>query len=129
MLNILIVDDSAVMRTMIIKTFKLCGIPFGEIMEASNGKEGIEVIDTKWVDLILADINMPVMNGIEMIDKIQKNPQTADTPIIVISTESSQPRIEALKNKGVHFVKKPFTPEILRETITNIIGIKFNGKD
>ncbi len=66
-LNVLVLDDSAVMRAIIIKTLKLTGLPLGGIHEAANGKEGLEVLDANWVDLALVDINMPVMTGEEFI--------------------------------------------------------------
>ena len=67
-LNVLVVDDSAVMRAMIIKTLRLSGLPLGEVHEAANGQEGLGTLDEHWIDLVLVDINMPVMNGEEMIE-------------------------------------------------------------
>jgi two-component system chemotaxis response regulator CheY len=122
-LNILVVDDSAVMRTMIIKTLRISGLPLGEIYEASNGQEGLQVLNDNWIDLALVDINMPVMSGEEMIDAARANPETADLPIVVVSTESSETRIEMLQKKGAEFVHKPFTPESLRQTIVRMTGV------
>ncbi len=122
-LNILIVEDSAVMREMIIRTLRLSNIPLGEIYQASNGAEGLELINKHWLDLVLADINMPVMNGEEMIDKIRQNPATADLPVIIVSTESSETRIDLLTKKSDGFVHKPFSPESLREAILNVIEV------
>ncbi|HEX30052.1 TPA: response regulator, partial [Candidatus Poribacteria bacterium] len=65
-LNILVVDDSSVMRSIISRTLILSGLPLGRIYQAANGKEGLQILDRTWVDLILVDINMPVMNGEEM---------------------------------------------------------------
>jgi two-component system, chemotaxis family, chemotaxis protein CheY len=122
-INILIVEDSAVMREMIIRTLRLSNIPIGEVYQAANGQEGLDIINKNWLDLVLADINMPVMNGDEMIDKIRQNPATADLPVIIISTESSQTRIELLTKKSDGFVHKPFSPESLREAILNVIEV------
>lgn len=122
-LNILIVEDSAVMREMIIRTLRLSNLPLGEIYQASNGQEGLEIINKHWLDLVLADLNMPVMSGEEMIDKIRQNPETADLPVIIVSTESSETRIDLLMKKSDGFVHKPFSPESLRETILNIIEV------
>jgi len=127
-INILIVDDSSVMRSMILKTMHMSGIPMGEIHEATNGKEGLETLSEKWIDLVVADINMPVMNGEEMIDRMQENLDTRDIPVLVISTEGSQTRIERLKEKGVTFVHKPFTPEFVRDTIKTITGMVENNE-
>jgi two-component system chemotaxis response regulator CheY len=121
-LNILVVDDSAVMRAMIIKTLRLSGIPLGETFQAANGAEGLQVLEAKWVDLVLVDLNMPVMDGETMIKCMQQNLATKDIPVIVVSTESSQSRIDLLEKVTSGFVQKPFTPEILRDIITAATG-------
>ncbi|MDO8942701.1 MAG: response regulator, partial [Desulfobacterales bacterium] len=79
--NVLIVDDSGVMRSMIQKTMKLSGLKLGEIHQAANGREGLELLERQWIDLVIADINMPVMTGEEMIEHMQANPnlKTIDT--------------------------------------------------
>ena len=122
-LNILVVDDSAVMRKMIIKTIGMCGVPTREIKQAANGREGLEKLNKNWIDIVILDINMPVMNGEEMIDEMKQDPETKDIPVIVISTEGSSTRIERLKEKGARFIQKPFTPEIIRDTIYEVTGV------
>jgi two-component system chemotaxis response regulator CheY len=122
-LNVLVVDDSAVMRSMIIKVLRMCGVPLSEVYEASNGEEGLRAINEHWIDLALVDINMPIMTGDEMIDHVRRGPDTKDLPVIVVSTESSESRIEMLRRQGAGFVHKPFSPEILRETITGLTGV------
>jgi two-component system, chemotaxis family, chemotaxis protein CheY len=121
--NILVVDDSAVMRAMIIRILRLTGLSLGEVYEAPNGREGLKVLDEKWVDLALVDINMPVMNGEEMIDNVRNSQTTADLPIIVVSTESNVERVETIRRKNVEFVHKPFTPEVLRKTVLQLTGV------
>ena len=122
-LNILIVDDSAVMREMILKSLNMSGVSLGEVHQAANGQEGLDCMNDNWVDLIFADLNMPVMDGEEMIDRMQEAPDKDDIPIIVISTEGSETRIERLEKKGIAFIHKPFTPEIIRDTINDLTGI------
>jgi two-component system chemotaxis response regulator CheY len=122
-LNVLVTDDSAVMRAMIIKTLRLSGLPLGDIHQAANGAEGLEALDSNWIDLALVDINMPVMDGEEMIDRLRRNPDTSDLPVVVVSTESSETRINLLERKGAIFVHKPFTPEALRKTIMQMTGV------
>lgn len=122
-LNVLVVDDSAVMRSMIIKVLRMCGVPLSEVYEAANGEEGLRQINEHWIDLALVDINMPIMTGDEMIDRVRRGPDTKDLPVIVVSTESSESRIEMLKRQGAGFVHKPFSPESLRETITGLTGV------
>ena len=121
--NVLVVDDSAVMRGMIIKTLRLSGLPMGDVHEAGNGQEGLRALRKHWIDLALVDINMPVMNGEELIDQIRQEPELASVRIIVVSTESSAARIDALRQLGAEFVHKPFTPETLRDTVLRVTGV------
>jgi two-component system chemotaxis response regulator CheY len=100
----------------------MAGLTLGEIYQAANGQEGLDVLNQHWIDLVIADINMPVMNGEEMIDRMQENPETRDIPIIVVSTEGSKTRIEQLQHKGASFIHKPFSPEIIRDTVRDITG-------
>lgn len=122
-LNVLIVDDSAVVRAMIAKTLRLAGVPLAEVHEAGNGQEGLDILESHWVDLVFADINMPVMNGEEMIRRIRANPIWADLPLIIISTEGSETRINGLLDANARFVHKPFTPTRVRNVVTEMLGI------
>jgi len=122
-LNVLVVDDSAVMRSMIVKTLDMTGMELGEIHEASDGQQGLDMLEEHWVDLVLADINMPGMNGQEMIEKIRENPHWEALPIIVVSTEGSETRIEALRQLGAKFIHKPFNPSQIREMIQGMTGV------
>jgi len=122
-LNVLVVDDSAVVRAVISKTFQLAGIPVGELFQAGNGKEALEILNNNWVDLVFSDINMPVMGGIEMIEKMCEDGLLKTIPVIVVSTEGSTTRIEQLKSKGISaYIRKPFTPELVRKVVDDIIG-------
>ncbi len=122
-LNVLIVDDSAVARVMIARILRATGLPLGETMEAANGQEGLGVLAENWVDVVFADINMPVMGGEEMINRIRANPIWSDLPIVVVSTEGSKTRIDSLRAKGVEFVHKPFAPEAVRDIVMQLTGI------
>ena len=121
-LNVLVTDDSATMRAMIIKTLQMSGLPVTAYHQAANGREGLELLGREWIDVVLLDINMPEMDGIEMIEKMKANPDFAAIPLIVISTESSQTRIEEIRDKGVEFIHKPFTPEQVREVLVKVLG-------
>ncbi|TVR57858.1 MAG: response regulator [Gemmatimonadales bacterium] len=125
--NVLVVDDSAVMRTMIIRTLRMTGVRLWQIHEASHGREALEILDDHWVDLALVDINMPVMNGEEFIDRVREDPITRDLSIIVVSTESSETRINKILGRGASFIHKPFRPESLREAILNVTGMSDNA--
>ena len=121
-LNVLIVDDSAVGRMMIAKALRLSDVDVGEVFQAGDGQQGLDAMASTWIDVVFADINMPVMNGEEMIEHIRENPEWANTPIVVISTEGSQTRIERLEQKVTRFIHKPFTPETVRDIIKDILG-------
>lgn len=123
-INVLIVDDSKIMRTMILKTLQMTGIPLGEIFQAGNGREGLEALERNWIDLAIVDINMPVMNGEEMIDHMRGNPEMQDMPVVVVSTEGSETRIARLEEKGVVFVHKPFEAETIRDTILDLLKLE-----
>ena len=121
--DILIVDDSATMRKVIIRTLKMAELPLGEILEAGSGKDALETLQNRTVDIILADINMPEMTGIEMTEILQADEKTKSIPVIVVSTEASTTRIDELKQIGVKgYVHKPFTPEAIRKVVNDVLG-------
>jgi two-component system chemotaxis response regulator CheY len=122
-LNVLIVDDSAVMRAVILKTMRMSGLPLGEIYQAADGQQGLEALNANWIDLVMLDINMPVMNGEQMIEHMLADPDLRTTPVVVVSTEGSKKRIERLQSRGARFIHKPFSPEIMRDTIKKILGL------
>ncbi len=121
--NVLVVDDSAVMRQMVVRTLKMSGLPLGTVLEAGNGEQGLFVLQEQWVDLLLLDINMPVMNGEEMLRRVRANPETENLPVIVVSTEGSEARLQVLTDLGASIVRKPFAPETLRDTILRVTGV------
>lgn len=121
--NVLVVDDSAVMRAMVIKTLRLSGVPVGDVYQAANGEEGLERLRDNWVDLVLLDLNMPQMNGEELLAEIRSHPDTAAVSVIVVSTEGSEARIKRIKDLGAEFVHKPFRPEELRAVIRDLTGV------
>ncbi len=131
-LNILIVDDSVTIRTVIAKAIGMSNAPVNEIQFAANGQEALNILGKSFVDLVLVDINMPVMNGVEMIDRMQAQDTLKSIPVVVVSTEGSSTRLEELKSKGVKaFIRKPFTPEsiynVIREA-TNAYGKDADGR-
>jgi two-component system chemotaxis response regulator CheY len=127
--NVLVVDDSAVMRTMVIKTLRLSGVPVGDVYQAGNGEEGLERLRDHWVDLVLLDLNMPQMNGEELLAEIRSHPDTAAVAVVVVSTEGSEARIKRIKDLGAAFVHKPFRPEELRAVIRDLTGVSDESFD
>lgn len=122
-LNILIVDDSEIVRRVIKKTLDIAEIPYTELHEAGNGREALDILNEKWIDLIFTDINMPIMGGIEMVNRLAADDVLEDVPIVVVSTEGSKSRIDQLKKNGVSaYLRKPVTPEQLRDIVFDLIG-------
>jgi len=121
--NILVVDDSGTMRGMIKRTIGMCGLDIGEIYEAANGIEALAQMHQHCVSVILLDINMPVMNGVKLLNRIHDDQRLRDIPVIIASTEGSETRIAELMAAGARgFVRKPFRPEQLRDVLTPLIG-------
>ncbi len=118
--SLMIVDDSATMRKIIMRTVRMSGLDFERTEEAGNGAEAIEKLKAAPVDLVLCDINMPEMNGIEMVKRIRTDLKNCDsTKIIMVSTESSQELIDGVMADGANgFITKPFTPEKFYEKLS-----------
>ncbi|MFP4458834.1 MAG: response regulator [Candidatus Zixiibacteriota bacterium] len=120
--NILVVDDSATTRAVILKTIKIAGVETNEVYQASNGKEALDILNDNWIDIIFSDINMPVMGGVEMIEKMYNDGILKTIPVIIVSTEGNATRIEQLKSRGVKaYLRKPFTPESIKDVIDDIL--------
>jgi len=120
--NVLVVDDSVTVRAVIAKTLEIAGVPINELYQASNGQEALDLMAENWVDLIFADINMPVMNGIEFVERMSTEGLLGTIPVVIVSTEGSATRIEQLLRKGVSaYIRKPFTPEMLREVVDRVM--------
>ncbi|MEI6126470.1 MAG: response regulator [Pseudomonadota bacterium] len=121
--NILIVDDSKTIRSVIKKTLQIAGVPIGELYEAANGKEGLSFMKDNWIDLVFTDINMPVMTGIQMVETMAQDKMLEKTPVILISTEGSKTRIDELFKLGVKaYIRKPITPEMVRNVVKDVMG-------
>ncbi|MBN2212442.1 MAG: response regulator [Sedimentisphaerales bacterium] len=120
--KILIVDDSAITRAVLKRTIQMIDLPVEGIYEACNGKEGLAQLKKQPVDVVFTDLNMPEMNGMEMASAIQQDPQLQQIPVVVVTTESSEVRLEELIAKGARkYVHKPFTPEMIRDVLTTIL--------
>jgi len=127
--NVLIVDDSETIRRMVKRTMEIAGLDFGEVYEASNGIEALAQLNDHPVAVMLVDINMPTMNGIQLLTRMKQNHRLQGIPIVIVSTEGSQQRIEELENFGAAgYVRKPFQPEQLRDVLKPILGVKDDAK-
>ncbi len=122
-INVLIVDDSATMRGFIKRTLTSTQLSLGDLYEASNGLEGLALMEAHWVDLVLADLNMPDMTGVEMINQMSKNQVLAALPVVVISSEGDQAVLDSLSRKGVlEFIRKPFRTSLLQEVVERVLS-------
>lgn len=121
--NILIVDDSSSMRSIIAKIIKASGFNAGELLEAADGKEAMKVLASEWVDIVMTDINMPHMSGMELISEMKKDELLRSIPVLVVTTEGSDKRVqEAFKLGAMGYIKKPFLPEEIKKTLSTLMG-------
>jgi two-component system, chemotaxis family, chemotaxis protein CheY len=121
--TVLIVDDSAIVRSMVKKSIGMAGLPIGQVIEAGNGREALELLRRQWVDIVFADLNMPEMNGAELVEEMSKDAVLVATPVVIVSSEHSLAKIEELKAKGIRaYIKKPFRPEGFREVVEGVLG-------
>ena len=120
--NILIVDDSATMRKIIMRGIRQAGIDNADFEEAGDGVEGLAAVDGDQFDLILSDVNMPNMNGLDFVKEVTGK-LSSPPPIVMITTEGSEEVINEAMSRGVKgYLQKPFTPEKIQETIGPLLS-------
>jgi two-component system chemotaxis response regulator CheY len=120
-LNILIVDDSATMRALLHRVVGLADLPIGTIYQAPNGLEALKILETQSVQAVFTDLNMPVMNGMQLLREMAKRDSWKDLLRIVISTDGSKLRREEARELNVNlYVEKPFRPEVVRDVLCQI---------
>jgi two-component system chemotaxis response regulator CheY len=116
--TVLIVDDSNTMRKIVSRALRQAGIDFSTILEAGDGQEALDVLNANDVDVILSDINMPNMNGLEFLKAKSEIAAIKDIPVVMISTETGADIINEAKSYGAKgAIKKPFTPDLINETL------------
>lgn len=123
-LNILIVDDSPAMRAFIRRVLDLSGLGVGRCLEASNGEEALRLLNDNRVDAVLTDINMPKMDGEELLRRMSGNEVLRLIPVLVVSTDRTEGRIQKMLTLGAKgYVTKPFAPETLRQELEHSLGV------
>jgi two-component system chemotaxis response regulator CheY len=121
--RILIVDDSPLLRATARRAVQQAGIAAAQIREAGNGKEALELLRAEPFDLVLLDINMPVMDGFQFVEQKAKEPAIAGIFVAAVTTEGNKQRLDRLGALGVaHYLRKPFEPEDLRELVVQLFG-------
>jgi two-component system, chemotaxis family, chemotaxis protein CheY len=121
--NLLIVDDSPAMRRVVKRVVDLSGVQVGNYFEAGDGKQALAVLRTEWVDLILTDINMPEMDGEELLLEVRKDETLKSIPVLVVSTDQTEARIAQMLALGADgYISKPFAPAALSEEMHRLLG-------
>jgi two-component system chemotaxis response regulator CheY len=120
----LIVDDSSVMRKIVERSLRQAGLDLSSVIEAGNGAEALGLLDGSLVDLILSDINMPVMDGLEFVRQLQSMDKTRHIPVVMITTEGSESNVvQALSLGAKGYIRKPFTPDQVKEHVLPVLGL------
>jgi two-component system chemotaxis response regulator CheY len=121
----LIVDDSSVMRKIVERSLVQAGIALTQVLQAGNGAEALAVLKDNQVDLILCDINMPVMDGLEFIKQLPGVEHAKDVPVVMITTEGSESHVvQAITCGARGYIRKPFTPEQVKEHVVPLLAGK-----
>lgn len=121
-LDVLIVDDSAAIRKILQRVLRQTDVPLGEVLEAGDGCEALETLKTKKVGLILSDINMPNMDGLQLLSQLKANADLHAVPVVMITTEGSQQKVmEAVQLGAAGYVRKPFTADQIKEKLRGLL--------
>jgi two-component system chemotaxis response regulator CheY len=124
MLSVLVVDDSSVMRRMVARSLAVSGVPAHELFEAGDGHEALRLIRERYVDIVLCDLHMPVMDGLELVKQMGSDAATADVPVVIVSSERSPGLLAELEELGVRgFLRKPFQPEALGHLVRQVLRL------
>lgn len=117
-LNVLIVDDSAAIRKILLRVLAQTDLPIKQVHEASDGQEAMKIVENNEVSLILSDINMPNVDGLELLTQLRNTPKWNQLSVIMITTEGSQAKVlEAVQLGAKGYVRKPFTAEQIKEKV------------
>ena len=118
----LIIDDSSVMRKIVERSLRQAGVPLSQVLEAGNGADALNLLRSQEVDLILSDINMPVMDGLTFVRELRKEGLAAAVPVVMITTEGSESQVVQAVSSGARgYIRKPFTAEQVKEHIIAIL--------
>jgi two-component system chemotaxis response regulator CheY len=123
--NLLIVDDSSTTRSIIKKVLGMTQLDLGPLHEAANGQEGLAKLRETWIDLVLVDLNMPVMNGAQMIAAMAQDEVLRSIPVVVVSSEGNRTVLDSLAAQGVlEVIRKPFEAALLRGIIEQALHVQ-----
>lgn len=121
--SILIVDDSAIMRKIVLRALTLAGLEFQIVLEAGDGAEALELLRTHTVELIMCDINMPIMNGLDLLKNLRAQNLAIDVPVVMVTTESSAEHVRQAVAVGASgYIRKPFTPDQVKQKVIPLLA-------
>jgi two-component system, chemotaxis family, chemotaxis protein CheY len=121
-IKVLIVDDSSVMRKIVERALRQAGVNLAQVVEAGNGVEALAAVRAGKIDLILCDINMPVMDGLEFIKQLSTTENGRGVPVVMITTEGSEGHVvQALSAGARGYIRKPFTPDQVKEHVLAVL--------
>jgi two-component system chemotaxis response regulator CheY len=121
-IDVMIVDDSAAIRKILQRMLGQAGLTLGKILEAGDGVEALERLKGQSVNLILSDINMPNMDGIQMLTLLKSNNEFKHIPVVMITTEGGEAKVmEAVQLGASGYVRKPFTPDQIKEKLRGLV--------
>jgi two-component system chemotaxis response regulator CheY len=119
----LIVDDSSVMRKIVERSLRQAGLDLEEVREASNGAEALAAMQAGVSDLVLCDVNMPVMDGMEFVKRLKELPNARAASVVMITTEGSEAHVvQALSHGARGYIRKPFTSDQVKEHIVPLLA-------
>jgi two-component system chemotaxis response regulator CheY len=121
----LIIDDSSVMRKIVERSLRQAGVNLTQVLEAGNGAEALAVLEQSKVDLILCDINMPIMDGLEFVKQLAGVSNANGVPVVMITTEGSESHVvQALSCGARGYIRKPFTTDQVKEHVLPVLAVK-----
>jgi two-component system, chemotaxis family, chemotaxis protein CheY len=120
--NVLVVDDSAAIRKILHRVLRQTGMAIQSIEEAGDGQEALDVLGAHKIDLVLSDINMPKMDGLQLLASMKSAAQWRHIPVVMITTEGGEAKVsEAVKLGAAGYVRKPFTADQIKEKLAGIL--------
>ena len=118
----MVVDDSAAIRKILQRVLRQTGMAIRNILEAGDGQEALELIKSRPVDLVLSDINMPKMDGIQLLAALKASAEWRSVPVVMITTEGGETKVsEAVRLGAAGYVRKPFTADQIKEKLVGIL--------
>ena len=122
--SVLVVDDSAMMRKVVLRVLKMADVEFETALEAGNGDEALSIIRVNEVALIMCDINMPGMSGLELLQQIKNEKLAVGVPIVMVTTENSEPQVRQAILAGARgYIRKPFTIDHIKNNVRPLLAL------